>query len=172
MNAVRSRNPGPVPHIAPLSAPLPSARDTLPSASAHAAPQKALPGALLALPALSWTQPGPVTPTSMAPVSRSELPPERPTVKVIALLNRSPEAAPTPPPPAPLPRSQVGHPHASSLTMPPLATLPFKPEMRRLAPNVVALRVSPQARWVIIRSDSDLQVSRSEALPGDATASP
>ncbi|RKH15863.1 hypothetical protein D7X74_17150 [Corallococcus sp. CA047B] len=160
-----ARSASPVPHIAPVQVTTPvTARAAPPTSSAT--PQKALPGTLLALPA------HPLTPTAFTPVSKFEMPPERPTVKVIALLNRSPEAVPTPPPPPPLPRSQVGHPHASSLTMPPLATLPFKPEMRRLAPNVVALRVSPQARWVIIRSDSDLQVSRSEALPGDATASP
>ncbi|MCY1029879.1 BTAD domain-containing putative transcriptional regulator [Corallococcus sp. BB11-1] len=173
---------GPVPRIAPVQVtPLARSqgmdgaqRSTAPasSPSAQAASQKALPGALLALPALPQTPAGVVAPTALTPVSRSELPPERPTVKVIALLNRAPEALPTPPPPAPLPRSQLGHPHASSLTMPPLATLPYRPEMRRLAPNVVALRVSPQARWVIIRSDSDLQVSRSEALPGDAATAP
>jgi hypothetical protein len=93
--------------------------------------------------------------------------PERPTVKVIALLSRTPEALPTPVPPAPMPPAALGNPHASSLTMPPLAVMPYRPEMRRLAPNVVALRVSPQARWVIIRSESDLQVSRSEALPDE-----
>lgn len=43
--------------------------------------------------------------------------------------------------------------------------MPYRPEMRRLGPNAVALRVSPQARWVIIRSDSPLQVSRAETLP-------
>ena len=48
--------------------------------------------------------------------------------------------------------------------------MPYKPEMRRLAPNVVALRVSPQARWVIIRSESELEVSRSEELPGEPAA--
>ncbi|RKH27055.1 hypothetical protein, partial [Corallococcus sicarius] len=85
------------------------------------------------------------------------------------LLNRAQEAAPKPAPPAP-PHAQTGNPHASSLTMPPRATLPFQPEMRRLAPNVMALRVSPQARWVIIRSDSALQVSRAEVLPVEAPA--
>jgi hypothetical protein len=45
------------------------------------------------------------------------------------------------------------------------AAMPYRPELRRLGPNAVALRVSPQARWVIIRSDSPLEVSRAEALP-------
>ncbi|RKH60031.1 hypothetical protein D7X96_34315 [Corallococcus interemptor] len=77
--------------------------------------------------------------------------PERPTVKVLALRNREPESQPTPPPPAPV--------------------MPFRPEMRRLAPNVMALRVSPQARWVIIRSESELEVSRSESLPDEFATS-
>jgi hypothetical protein len=146
--AVRNAPPG----ITPLS---PA------EAQRVAAQPKALPGAPLALPALPRRPPGALAPSepAHAPV------PDRPTVKVIALLNRSPEAMPTPAPPAPMPPPAMGTPHASSLTMPPLAVLPYRPEMRRLAPNVVALRVSPQARWVIIRSESDLQVSRSEALP-------
>ncbi|MBU8901052.1 hypothetical protein KRR26_36270, partial [Corallococcus sp. M34] len=45
----------------------------------------------------------------------------------------------------------------------------FQPELRRLTPNVVALRVSPQARWVIIRSETPLDVSRAERLPEVAT---
>ncbi|MFP2902532.1 hypothetical protein, partial [Corallococcus sp. 4LFB] len=81
-----------------------------------------------------------------------------------------PGTLPAPPASAPVPHAPAGHPHASALTAPPLAVLPYKPEMRRLAPNVVALRVSPQARWVIIRSESDLEVSRSEELPGEPTA--
>ncbi|WP_368671653.1 BTAD domain-containing putative transcriptional regulator [Corallococcus carmarthensis] len=109
-------------------------------------PQKVLPGVPLSLPAL------PRNPPVDAAMSKPALTPERPTVKVLALLNRTSEALPTPPPPAPM--------------APPPAVLPYKPEMRRLAPNVVALRVSPQARWVIIRSESELQVSRSEELPG------
>ncbi|NBD12898.1 BTAD domain-containing putative transcriptional regulator [Corallococcus silvisoli] len=132
------------------------------------APQKALPGAPLALPALPRSPPGALTsaaePTTL--VTKPALPPERPTVKVIALLNRAPEALPTPPPAA-VPTSP---PHASPQTEPPLAAPAYRPEMRRLAPNVVALRVSPHARWVIIRSDSDLQVTRSEALPEDPSA--
>lgn len=138
-------------------------------------PQRALPGAPLALPALPRMPPGaltsPVEPTVL--VTRPALPPEpptvkaeRPTVKVFALLNRAPEALPTPPPAA-IPTSP---PHASPQTDPPLAAPAYRPEMRRLAPNVVALRVSPHARWVIIRSDSDLQVTRSEALPGEPSA--
>ena len=87
--------------------------------------------------------------------------PERPTVKVLALRNREPEPQPTPPAPE----------RASSLTAPPLPVMPFRPEMRRLAPNVMALRVSPQARWVIIRSESELEVSRSESLPEEFATS-
>ncbi|MGE6763667.1 BTAD domain-containing putative transcriptional regulator [Corallococcus interemptor] len=87
--------------------------------------------------------------------------PERPTVKVLALRNREPESQPTPP----------ASERASSLTAPPLPVMPFRPEMRRLAPNVMALRVSPQARWVIIRSESELEVSRSESLPDEFATS-
>ncbi|MHA7627199.1 BTAD domain-containing putative transcriptional regulator [Corallococcus sp. M7] len=102
-------------------------------------PQKVLPAVPLGLPALPRSSPsGPPAPT-----------PERPTVKVLALMNRAPAAPPAPPP---------------------SAVMPYKPEMRRLAPNVVALRVSPQARWVIIRSESELEVSRSEELPGEPAA--
>ncbi|RKI35737.1 hypothetical protein D7Y27_30560 [Corallococcus sp. AB004] len=86
-----------------------------------------------------------VPPSTVNPVPA----PERPTVKVLALKNRAPGAPPK---------------------TPPSAVMPYKPEMRRLAPNVVALRVSPQARWVIIRSESDLEVSRSEVLPGEPAA--
>ncbi|WP_306440943.1 BTAD domain-containing putative transcriptional regulator [Corallococcus aberystwythensis] len=126
-------------------------------------PQKALPGVPLGLPAL------PRNPLDAAGV-KPAVPPERPTVKVIALLNHAPGALPTPPPSAPVPHATTNHPHASALTAPPMAVLPYKPEMRRLAPNVVALRVSPQARWVIIRSESELEVSRSEALPDEPAA--
>ncbi|QSQ21374.1 hypothetical protein JY651_40340 [Pyxidicoccus parkwayensis] len=54
------------------------------------------------------------------------------------------------------------------------SVMPYRPELRRLGPNAVALRVSPQARWVIIRSDSPLEVSRAESLPvpGDAAPRP
>jgi hypothetical protein len=86
--------------------------------------------------------------------------PERPTVKVLALRNREPEPQPTPP------ASE-----RASLTAPPMPVMPFRPEMRRLAPNVMALRVSPQARWVIIRSESELEVSRSESLPDEFATS-
>ncbi|MFP2911270.1 hypothetical protein ACLESD_40850, partial [Pyxidicoccus sp. 3LFB2] len=66
---------------------------------------------------------------------------------------------------------------ATSLTMVPMShgnggdaraaapAMPYRPELRRLGPNAVALRVSPNARWVIIRSDSPLEVSRAETLP-------
>ena len=47
----------------------------------------------------------------------------------------------------------------------PAPAMTYRPELRRLGPNAVALRVSPQAHWVIIRSDSPLEVSRAEALP-------
>ncbi|WP_434301448.1 BTAD domain-containing putative transcriptional regulator [Corallococcus exiguus] len=118
-------------------------------------------------PAEGAAQPGGNTPPCITPVmvsrsvpqkARPAVPPstvnpaptpERPTVKVLALKNRAPGAPPT---------------------KPPSAVMPYKPEMRRLAPNVVALRVSPQARWVIIRSESDLEVSRSEVLPGEPAA--
>lgn len=52
------------------------------------------------------------------------------------------------------------------------AAMPYRPEMRRLGPNAVALRVSPQARWVIIRSESPLEVSRAETLPLPAAPQP
>ncbi|QAT81697.1 cyclic nucleotide-binding domain-containing protein [Corallococcus coralloides] len=107
-------------------------------------PQKVLPAMPLGLPALLRSPPG-VPPSTVNPAST----PERPTVKVLALMNRAPAAPPAPPP---------------------SAVMPYKPEMRRLAPNVVALRVSPQARWVIIRSESELEVSRSEELPGEPAA--
>ncbi|MCE9668519.1 tetratricopeptide repeat protein [Myxococcus stipitatus] len=55
-------------------------------------------------------------------------------------------------------------PQRASLTVPPTTTL--RPELLRLAPNVVAIRVSPQSRWVIFRSDSPLEVLRSATLPG------
>ncbi|MBN8230095.1 hypothetical protein JYK02_21525 [Corallococcus macrosporus] len=123
-------------------------------------PQRSLPSVPLALPALPRSPPN-VPPTMI---------PERPTVKVIPLLNRAPGPQPVPSAPAPVPHAPAGHPHASALTAPPNAVLPYKPEMRRLAPNVVALRVSPQARWVIIRSESELEVSRSEELPVEPNA--
>ncbi|NOJ93452.1 hypothetical protein HMI51_10970 [Corallococcus coralloides] len=107
-------------------------------------PQKPLPGVPLGLPALRRSPPR-VPPPTLHPAP----PPERPTVKVLTLMNRASGGPPK---------------------TPPSAVMPYKPEMRRLAPNVVALRVSPQARWVIIRSESDLEVSRSEALPGEPAA--
>ena len=50
--------------------------------------------------------------------------------------------------------------------------MPYRPELRRLGPNAVALRMSPQARWVIIRSDSPLEVSRAVSLPAPAEPQP
>jgi tetratricopeptide (TPR) repeat protein len=44
-------------------------------------------------------------------------------------------------------------------------SMPARPELRRLGPNAVAFRVSPQARWVIIRSESPLELSRADSLP-------
>jgi hypothetical protein len=52
------------------------------------------------------------------------------------------------------------------------AVMPYRPELRRLGPNAVAFRVSPQARWVIIRSDSPLELSRAETLPLPAAPQP
>ncbi|MCP3063352.1 hypothetical protein LXT21_31690 [Myxococcus sp. K38C18041901] len=40
----------------------------------------------------------------------------------------------------------------------------YRPELRWLSPNAVALRVSPQSRWVIIRADGPLSLSRAETL--------
>ncbi|SEU39969.1 hypothetical protein SAMN05443572_114254 [Myxococcus fulvus] len=40
----------------------------------------------------------------------------------------------------------------------------YRPELRWLSPNAVALRVSPQSRWVIIRSEGPLSLSRAETL--------
>ncbi|MCP3137020.1 tetratricopeptide repeat protein [Pyxidicoccus xibeiensis] len=99
---------------------------------------------------------------------------------------------------APLPRAGVasgqgGDAHSALLTMvpmpqggaasgvggsaraagaPPAQVMPYRPEMRRLGPNAVALRVSPHARWVIIRSDSPLEVSRAETLPATLEQQP
>lgn len=109
-----------------------------------------------------------ISPSALSPMPSPSWMSERPTVKVLALMNRAPEAQPTPPPTAPVPAARP--PQAPALTEPPLPLLPFKPEMRRLSPNVVALRVSPQARWVIIRSESELEVSRSDELPDEFSA--
>ena len=54
----------------------------------------------------------------------------------------------------------------------PAPAMTYRPELRRLGPNAVALRVSPQAHWVIIRSDSPLELSRAEALPVPAEPQP
>lgn len=158
-----SANTSPVPRIPPLVAPVPSPAAN--ATQANTAPGPGLPKVLPVLPTLTSSK-APGTPAVSKPGATATCPP----VKVVTLLNRAQEAAaPKPAPPAP-PHAQAGNPHASSLTMPPRATLPFQPEMRRLAPNVMALRVSPQARWVIIRSDSALQVSRAEVLPVEAPA--
>ncbi|MBZ4417555.1 hypothetical protein [Myxococcus sp. RHSTA-1-4] len=58
-----------------------------------------------------------------------------------------------------------GHGAGNTRAAPGVGVMPYRPELRRLGPNAVALRVSPQARWVIIRSDSPLEVSRAETLP-------
>lgn len=41
----------------------------------------------------------------------------------------------------------------------------YRPELRWLNPNTVALRASPQSHWVIIRADGPLSLSRMESLP-------
>jgi hypothetical protein len=67
------------------------------------------------------------------------------------------------PVPAPaLPPATAGA-QAAPMTMAPV--MPYKPELRRLGPNAVAIRVSPQARWVVIRSESPLELSRADSLP-------
>ncbi|NTX05851.1 lipopolysaccharide assembly protein LapB [Myxococcus sp. CA040A] len=49
------------------------------------------------------------------------------------------------------------------VTVTPVAT--YRPELRWLSPNSVAMRVSPQSHWVIIRAEGPLSLSRAEALP-------
>lgn len=49
------------------------------------------------------------------------------------------------------------------VTVTPVAT--YRPELRWLNPNTVALRASPQSHWVIIRADGPLSLSRMESLP-------
>ncbi|WP_426734305.1 hypothetical protein [Myxococcus faecalis] len=44
----------------------------------------------------------------------------------------------------------------------------YRPELRWLSPNAVALRVSPQSRWVIIRSEGPLSLSRAETLASES----
>ncbi|TQF16477.1 hypothetical protein FJV41_08330 [Myxococcus llanfairpwllgwyngyllgogerychwyrndrobwllllantysiliogogogochensis] len=49
------------------------------------------------------------------------------------------------------------------VTVTPVAT--YRPELRWLSPNSVAMRVSPQSHWVIIRAEGPLSLSRAESLP-------
>ncbi|MFY1826927.1 hypothetical protein ACN47A_13490 [Myxococcus fulvus] len=44
----------------------------------------------------------------------------------------------------------------------------YRPELRWLSPNAVALRVSPQSRWVIIRAEGPLSLSRAETLASES----
>ncbi|MCY1018100.1 hypothetical protein [Pyxidicoccus sp. MSG2] len=119
-------------------------------------------------------------PAAVPPAPR----PSRPSLATMAPLPALARSAGAPlPRPAATPGQNVV-PGSASLTMLPIppragatpgaggdaraaapAAMPYRPELRRLGPNAVALRVSPQARWVIIRSDSPLEVSRAESLP-------
>ncbi|MCP3166235.1 tetratricopeptide repeat protein [Myxococcus qinghaiensis] len=49
------------------------------------------------------------------------------------------------------------------VTVTPVAA--YRPELRWLNPNTVALRASPQSHWVIIRAEGPLSLSRMETLP-------
>ncbi|MCP3102525.1 hypothetical protein LZ198_26990 [Myxococcus sp. K15C18031901] len=123
------------------------------------------------------------TPLPTSVKRREEPPPRRPpTLLPVPMDFQAPEPPPLeelPPLPEPAepsraeaslrPQVQVAipvsaWPQQASLTLPP--TTAVRPELRRLGPNVVAIRVSPQSRWVIFRSDSPLEVLRSESLPG------
>ncbi|NMO21549.1 hypothetical protein HPC49_42350 [Pyxidicoccus fallax] len=172
--------PGPLP-AAPTIAPLdvkalrgartmalpPRAHPAVPPAMRRASPSipPIIPGRLITQPpvpqAPAGTRPAGATVTPVPPAMR----PARSTAGVPRAGNATAQAG-GPLPLAPAPANGAGASHAA-----PAAT-PYRPELRRLGPNAVALRVSPQARWVIIRSDSPLELSRAEALPVPAARQP
>jgi hypothetical protein len=167
--------PGPLPAVVPTIAPV--NLDALRSAGRTVAP----------IPSTRPAGPGPAQyrPPSVVPVIQGRLitqPPVPPNLPPARTGARSaaarPEGATAPAPARPAgaaPRGVAVQGQAGSLTMVPVAqggdareavpATPYRPELRRLGPNAVALRVSPHARWVIIRSDSPLEVSRAETLP-------
>ncbi|WP_164010762.1 tetratricopeptide repeat protein [Pyxidicoccus trucidator] len=99
---------------------------------------------------------------TMAPVPPSGRPAGAPPLRGVAMPGQAVSSGATS-------LTMVPMPHAATASggdaRTPTQTMPYRPELRRLGPNAVALRVSPQARWVIIRSDSPLEVSRAETLP-------
>lgn len=155
-----------------------------PSYILRAAEETPRPGALPAVPHVAPLMPpmnpGNIVP-SITPVIQGRLITQPPVPPALPGPGMRPALPGTPRPPGMMP--SVGRPAgapaqaASPLTMVPIPraggdaraaaqpVMPYRPELRRLGPNAVALRVSPNARWVIIRSDSPLEVSRAETLP-------
>lgn len=56
------------------------------------------------------------------------------------------------------------HPTPPPRVTPEPPAMGFRPELRWLSPNAVALRSSPQSAWVVIRADGPLSLSRAESV--------
>jgi hypothetical protein len=150
--------------VAPTMAPIPLVHPATPRAGSGRAPQSVVPvvqGRLI-------TQPPVTPPQPPARAAGTGVRPPGATMAPVPPGLRRPAGATMAGVPG---AEQTGAARAGSLTMAPVPgggaapAAPFRPEMRRLGPNAVAIRVAPQARWVIIRSDSPLEVSRAEKLP-------
>ncbi|WP_338872446.1 hypothetical protein [Myxococcus stipitatus] len=56
------------------------------------------------------------------------------------------------------------HPTPSPRITPEPPVMGFRPELRWLSPNAIALRSSPQSAWVVIRAEGPLSLSRAESV--------
>ncbi|MFY2560670.1 hypothetical protein ACN469_23910 [Corallococcus terminator] len=125
---------------APREVSLPVVKGTLVPEQTHAAPRPSVPVA---------PSKAPHTPATLSPAlalhatasAGAPAPHEKPKVEVSASLWST----------------------GAPVTVTPVTT--YRPELRWLNPNTVALRASPQSHWVIIRADGPLSLSRMEALP-------
>ncbi|WP_342377709.1 hypothetical protein NVS55_00295 [Myxococcus stipitatus] len=84
----------------------------------------------------------PQTPPTLVPVTQPDAAPRAQTQATGASTHRTPPSRITPEPPA----------------------MGYRPELRWLSPNAVALRSSPQSAWVVIRAEGPLSLSRAESV--------
>jgi hypothetical protein len=153
----------------PAIAPVRSVASSPQGASTASAPPRR---ATLALPAApESTRPSPPVAGASAPRTTPPLPPATKDPAWAAsgafASAQGPGSAPrasTPVTPAPLAAPQA----ASSVTPPPAPSsdknVRLQVEVRRLSPQAVAFRLSPQSRWVLFTSRAPISVSREDSL--------
>ncbi|WP_163870802.1 tetratricopeptide repeat protein [Myxococcus eversor] len=179
--AEETRAPGPLPSapaIAPVKvkppgpvtrAPVPDS-PSMPSSfppRGAVAPRQVEAPREVALPVVKGTlvlEQTPAAPRPSVSVAPSQAPRTTATLSPAQALHAT--ASTTAPAPRELPKVEVSASlwtTGAAVTVTPVTN--YRPELRWLNPNTVALRASPQSHWVIIRADGPLSLSRMESLP-------